>query len=108
MRILKEREVRRAERTKRTTYVVNALEPEEREHARTALRQLVRNAGSVRELAVAMSVSHDTLKHALERNGKRVSAGLALRAARYAGAPVEELLSGAWPKPRACPMCGRE
>jgi hypothetical protein len=64
-------------------------------------------AGSIRLLAAAISVSYDTLKHALESNARRLSAGLAVRAARYAEAPLEDLLTGAWPKPGACPMCGR-
>src|SRR3989337_1129069 len=87
MRILKERETWRSQRPKRTAYVVNVREPEEREHVRAALRQLVRKAGSARLLGEKLGASYDTVKHALERDGRRGSAGLALRAAPYAGAP---------------------
>jgi hypothetical protein len=39
--------------------------------------------------------------------GKRaVTPALALRVARFAGIPMDELLAGQWLSPRVCPHCG--
>jgi hypothetical protein len=39
--------------------------------------------------------------------GKRaVTPALALRVARFAGIPMDELLAGQWLSPRVCPDCG--
>lgn len=38
---------------------------------------------------------------------KAVTPALALRVARLAGVPMDELLAGQWLSPRVCPHCGR-
>ena len=82
------------------------LTPEEQANAKTALRVLRVRYGDATKLAEALSANLGTLKAALKVRGKP-TAGLALRAARLAGVPLEDLLSGAWPKAGSCPTCGR-
>jgi transcriptional regulator with XRE-family HTH domain len=75
-------------------------------HVRAALVFLRARYGSLRALADAMGLKPPTLSYAHRARGG-VSAGVALRTARVAGVPMEEVLSGAWPPPGACPHCGR-
>jgi hypothetical protein len=82
------------------------LSPEEQASAKAALRFLATRHGGAASLAKAMRSTLGAVAHALSARGT-VSAGLALRAARVAAVPVEEILCGAWPKPGACPTCGR-
>jgi hypothetical protein len=84
----------------------NDLTPEEQDHVRAALRVLRARFGSWPNLAKAMRAGRGHLQKIVGGSGTP-SAGLALRAARAAGVPMEDVLSGAWPKPGACPMCGR-
>ena len=82
------------------------LTPEEQANAKAALRFLAKRHGTIAKLAEAMGAKPRTVKYALERRG-RVSAGLALRAARVAGVPLEDVLAGRWPVTGTCPHCGR-
>ncbi len=71
---------------------------------RAALCFLAKRHGTLAKLAEAMRSKHGTVK--LATRGA-VSAGIALRAARLAGAPLEDVLAGRWPPAGACPHCGR-
>jgi hypothetical protein len=82
------------------------LTPEEQTHAKAALRQLYRRFGSWTALAEAMQAKTSVVKNAVSKR-RHVSAGITLRAARVAGVPLEDILTGAWPKPGSCPTCGR-
>jgi hypothetical protein len=82
------------------------LSPEESANVRRALLFLRTRHGGGPKLAGALGVGLDALHRAYWPKGKP-GAGLALRAARLAGEPVESLLRGEWPKPEACPHCGR-
>jgi hypothetical protein len=82
------------------------LTPEEQANAKRALRVLRVRLGGTKELAEALSANLATLGEALSKRGKP-SAGLALRGARLAGAPMEDVLSGRWPVAGSCPHCGR-
>lgn len=82
------------------------LSPEEQERARVAIRFLVKRFGTWGKLAAAMKANVQTVRFAVSARGA-VSAGVALRAARAAGVPLEDVLSGAWPSATACPHCGR-
>jgi hypothetical protein len=62
--------------------------------------------GSYAKLAEALGAKPATVNDSMHRSGKP-SVALALRAARLAGVPLEDVLSGAWPKEGSCPMCGR-
>lgn len=83
------------------------LSPQERENVRKAVRYLVQRFGGYSKLADAMRVKETRIKYALSGAGT-VSAAVALRAAKAAKVPLETVLAGAWPKPTACPHCGRE
>jgi hypothetical protein len=82
------------------------LTPTEQENVRKALRFLAQRYGDYTKLAKAMKSHRETVQRPARRD-TRVTAGIALRAARVASVPVEDILSGAWPKPGMCPHCGR-
>jgi hypothetical protein len=82
------------------------LTPDEQSNAKAALRVLRARHGTTCQLALALSANPKTVLYAVSARGKP-SAGLALRAARLAGVPLEDVLSGAWPKSGSCPHCGR-
>ena len=81
------------------------LTAEEQEHVRAALRFLRTRHGSLEELAKALLYKHRALENMAY--GGRPSAGLAVRLARLAGAPVDDVLGGRYPPPGTCPHCGR-
>lgn len=81
---------------------------EEQVNTARALKVLVRRFGSWSALAKAMGSTRSTLMTIARPVGsRRIGIGIALRAARVAQVPIDDLLSGAWPKPGACPHCGR-
>jgi hypothetical protein len=82
------------------------LTPEEQANAKAALRALRVRHGTTCQLALALSANAKTVLYAVSTRGKP-SAGLALRAARLARVPLEDVLSGAWPPEGSCPHCGR-
>lgn len=83
------------------------LSPDEQKAVKVALRFLAKRHGSVAKLAEAMAVKRATVQEATTARGA-VTAGVALKAARVAGAPMEDVLAGRWPRAGACPYCGRE
>jgi hypothetical protein len=105
MAVLTKRETWAKSRPQNETRKASDLTPEEQRHARKALHFLRAKLGSWPKLAAAMKVRAPTL--CTVSRGRAVTAGLALRAARLAGVPVEDVLSGAWPKAGSCPHCGR-
>jgi hypothetical protein len=82
------------------------LSHEESERVKVAMLFLAKRFGTWDGLAKAMGVRRDTIRHSQLKRAV-VSAGVAIRAARAAGVPVEDVLSGAFPKPGVCPHCGR-
>lgn len=81
------------------------LDLKEQGHVRTALRYLKRRAGGWTPLAKALGFQYDTLEKVANNRGRGVSASMALRVARVAGVPVDDLLGGRY-LPGACPHCG--
>lgn len=106
MRILKEKEVRRRERAPRDHELVNELGATERANVIAALNVMHIRLGTWQAVAKAMSVTPRVVENAVARK-RKPSAGLAIRVARLAGVSVDDVLSGAFPKPGSCPMCGR-
>ena len=96
------RKPRAANKTRRSS----DLTPEEMARVKVALRVLRVRFGGQAALAKALQANPKTVGAAVTARG-RPSAGLALRAARLAGVPLEDLLSGAWPVAGSCPHCGR-
>jgi hypothetical protein len=87
---------------------VGDLTHEEQQNVRRALGFLRSKLGSGTKLAKALNVHPTMLEKMIPLTGRsKPQAGLALRAARLAGVPVEDLLSGAWPPDGQCPYCGR-
>ena len=82
------------------------LTPEEHANVKTALAVLHRRHGGWEDVAKALGTTKKRVETIMGPR-KKPTAGLALRVARLAGVPMEDVLSGAWPKPGACPMCGR-
>jgi hypothetical protein len=77
---------------------------DEQEHAKNAIRFLRVRLGTWADLAAKTGCSEAILRHSQVKR-RRVSANVALRIARAAGVPLEDILSGAWPG-HACPHCG--
>lgn len=82
------------------------LTTEEQAHVRTALRFLRTRCGSWDRVAVALRMNDSTLGH-IVHDGRSVGAGLAVRVARFASVPVDDVLSGKYPAAGSCPYCGR-
>jgi len=81
------------------------LTAKEQKAVRTALRFLRLRVGAWGPLAKALRYEWDSIQKVA--TGKRaVTPALALRVARLAGVPMDELLAGQWLYLRVCPHCG--
>jgi hypothetical protein len=105
MAILRERTVWRKSRPANEVRRSTDLTTQEQANARAALRFLAKRLGDTSKLAKAMGAHRETVQRPVR--GGVVTAGIALRAARVAGVPLEDVLSGAWPEAGSCPHCGR-
>jgi hypothetical protein len=105
MAILRERVSWRKPRAANSTRRSTDLTPEEQANVRVALRFLRTRYGSWWRFAQAIDARWMTLRD--RAGGRTVSGGLALRVAKAAGVPVEDVLVGRWPIAGACPYCGR-
>jgi hypothetical protein len=105
MTILTKREVWRKPRPANETRRSYDLTPAEQENVRVALRFLATRLGDTSKLAKAMGAHRETIQRPVR--GGVVTAGIALRAARVAGVPLEDVLGGRWPPKGASPHCGR-
>jgi DNA-binding XRE family transcriptional regulator len=97
------------ERTKpkpKITTKLDALPPDEQANVLAAATKLRVQCGSWQDLANAIGVNRMTLFRA-STGIKAPCAGLALRLARLAKVPVEDVLAGAFAKPGCCSMCGK-
>ncbi len=84
---------------------MNDLTEKEQKAVRTALRFLRLRVGAWGPLAKALRYEWDSIQKVA--TGKRaVTPALALRVARFAGIPMDELLAGQWLSARVCPHCG--
>ena len=79
--------------------------PEEQANIKRALRSLKRRLGTWRDVASALGVTYRRVRVASFKNTKP-SLAIAFRLARVVGVGLGEILSGAWPAPGTCPMCG--
>lgn len=80
------------------------LTTEEQARVRTALKFLRARCGGWAPLSKALGYGPVRAKQA--SCGRPVSARLAFRVARFAGVSVDDVLSGRYPDPNACPYCG--
>ena len=77
----------------------SSLTPDEAANMKAALKVLrLRHHHPLAVLARLPGVTRPTLAKSIHRNGNP-SAGLAIRCARLAGVPIDDVLSGAFPKP---------
>jgi hypothetical protein len=90
----------------RSTHAAGILTPEETACCRVALRVLQVRAGSLAKLAKQMNVSLGTLNFAA-RPRNPFGTGMAYELSKVAGVPIDDILSGRFPKPGSCPHCGR-
>lgn len=105
MGILREPQSWRRERPANETRHASDLTPEERANVRRAIHVLRRRHGTYRELAAMLRVRLGTLRAYGSTHWP--SAGVAVRVARLAGVPIDDVLAGRWPVEGACPHCGR-
>lgn len=101
MTILREPIVWRRPRRAKPTDRPDELTPTEQTNVRRALRHLRDQLGSWERLAAAMGIKEWTLWQGTVRRTRRPTAGFALRAARLAAVPVEDVLAGRWPSTAA-------
>ena len=81
------------------------LTTEEQTNVRTALKFLrLRSGGGWEPLAKTLGFKSITLSHVA--GGRTASASLAVRVARLAGVPVDDVLAGRYPGEGTCPYCG--
>jgi len=106
MTILKTRTVWKREPAPRKYERVNRLSPEQEARVRAAIEVLRVRIGTLRGVARAMGVNPDLVTRAARKGGKP-SPGLAIHVAALAKVPVDDILQGRFPRPGACPMCGR-
>jgi hypothetical protein len=106
MTVLRERQTWTKDRKSKRERYTDGLTPEEQACIRVALAVLRIRYGTLRKLAVAMHTTYKTLVRMSNKSGKP-TAGIAIRAARLAGVPIDDVLSGNFPKAGSCPLCGR-
>lgn len=80
------------------------LTTQEQTHVRTALRFLRSRCGGWEPLAKALRSTAGYLTNVAGTD--TVSASIAIRVARLAGVPVDDVLTGNYPAPGTCPYCG--
>ncbi len=106
MSILRSKTVWKRERPANETRRSSDLTPAEQENVKKALRALLLRCGSLDALARALKSCKRTVGWSYGAKG-RPSAGIAVRAARLAKVPVDDVLEGRFPKPGCCAYCGR-
>lgn len=64
--------------------------------------------GSANKLAVALKIARQIVdKTCADYKRTKATAAMAIRIARLAGVPIEDVLTGTFPAPGVCPHCGR-
>src|SRR5438128_939839 len=81
------------------------LTADEQRNVRAALRFLRIRAGGMERLAKCLRTTKRALTHMAYCRAPSVA--LALRLARFAGVPVDDVLAGRFPAPGTCPHCGQ-
>jgi len=104
MTVLTKRETWEKSRALTTARRSSDLTLQEQQNVKVAIPFLAKRFGTYRKLSEAMGAQRATVM--LAGHSGVVSAGIALRAARVAGVPVEAILTGEWPPSGMCPYCG--
>lgn len=82
------------------------LNRKEQAHVRAALQFLRRRTGGWETLAKALRIRKRTL--AGVATGEVVTPVVAFRVAKFAKVTVDDVLTGKFPSPNACPYCGHQ
>lgn len=107
MAILRMKETwKRAPAVRRKGERLDQLDDAERANVGAAMRVLKAKRGNWKALARALRVSI-MIMNRLAQGHTKPTAGLALRLAKLAGVPVEDVLSGKYAKAEVCPHCGQ-
>ena len=106
MTILKEASAWKKTRPRTQIVRLDRLDAEEQENVRIALRALRVRHGTLPVVAKAMGIPVKTLQR-IYAGKRRVQPGAAIAVARLAKVPVDDVLTGAFPKAGSCPVCGR-
>lgn len=80
------------------------LTKDEQANVRAVLKHLRLRLGGWAAVAKALHISISNMGHIMRT--KPVGAGVAIGAARLAGASVDDVLAGRYPPPGTCPYCG--
>ena len=83
----------------------SGLTPAEQENVKKALRVLKLRLGGTDALAKALKSSVSALVWSCGANG-HPTAGTAVRAARLAKVPIDDVVEGRFPRSGCCPYCG--
>lgn len=84
---------------------LNRLLPVEEERVRRAMRVLHVRYGNWTRVCEALGYHRVTVERVLNIR-RTATPAFAMRVARLLGVSLGDVLSGAWPKPGECPMCG--
>lgn len=81
------------------------LTPEEQKNVRTAIRVLHLKCRSWKTMARVLKIAPDSI-YRVVTGSRTVTASVAFRVARMAGASIDDVLSGAFLPVGTCPHCG--
>jgi hypothetical protein len=84
---------------------LNRLLPEEEDRVRAAMDVLRIRLGNWKYVAAALKSNKRSITHVISAT-RRITPAFAMRVARLLGVPLGDVLSGAFPRPGECPMCG--
>jgi hypothetical protein len=86
---------------------VSALTAQEQGHVRTALRYLHARSGTWLLVAKIVGGVKESTVSRVAQGHKAASSDVAVRVARAVKVAVDDVLSGRFPAPGACPHCGQ-
>jgi hypothetical protein len=84
---------------------LNRLSPEEDTRVRSALDVARIRFGNWKGLAAALKTNKRTITRLLRRE-RRITPAYAMRLARVLGVALGDILTGKFPQPGECPLCG--
>lgn len=93
-----------AKRADKPVWPRGDMTPQEIANVRAALRFLQVRCGGWDALGKAIRARGGTLAYQMTKQAP--TGGLAIRLARFAGVPVDDVLNGRFPVPGTCPHCG--
>jgi hypothetical protein len=105
MAILRTHEVWRRQSKRPSKAELNRLTPQEEERVRAAMLVLRVRFRTWIRVAVELKTDRTTVTRVMCIR-RRATPAFAMRVARLLGVPLGDVLSGRFPRPGQCPMCG--